>query len=132
MEDFGWVVDNFSIIASVSAILIAAASFLWSKRTHDLAPKRDVLKRLFGSRHLLTDAMKEYRSIGEPFIALNEIAIAFRSDHLVIQALKRYFVTTGVEELTQLIREMAQAAGSNLDDFSDDFLETPFAPNSAK
>lgn len=40
-----------------AAVVIAVASFLCIYRFHIFAPKRDVLRRLLGSRYLLTDAM---------------------------------------------------------------------------
>ena len=121
-------IGSWGLVASIAAIVIAAASFWWTRRTHILAPKRDVLRRLLGSRHLLTDAMAQHRGPGEPYIALNEIAIAYCRDKEVVRALERYFVEKSVVNLKILIREMAKAAGSSLDEFDDDFLETPFTP----
>lgn len=40
----------------------------------------------------------------------------------------RYFMEKSVFNLKILIREMAKAAGSSLDEFDDDFLEKPFTP----
>ena len=127
-----FIADNFSILASVSAVLISAASLLWSRSRHILAPKRDVLRRLLGTRHLLTNAMVSYRDPGEPFIALNEVAIVYCSDKKVCSALKQYFATKSTKNLVLLIRKMAKAARANLNSFDDDFVETPFAPNVSK
>lgn len=122
-------VNDWGLIASVVAVAIAAASLWWTRRSHVLAPKRDVLRRLLGSRHLLTDAMAHHRGPGEPYTALNEIAVAYYSDENVVRALKRYFAEKTVGNLKTLIREMAKAARSSLDKFDDDFLETPFTPS---
>ena len=105
-------IGSWGLVASVAAIVIAAASFWWTRRTHILAPKRDFLRRLLGSRHLLTNKMAQHRGPGEPYIALNEIAIAYCPDKEVVRALERYFVETSVVNLKILIREMAKAAGS--------------------
>ena len=121
-------VTDWSLIVSVTAVLVAAASFWWAKHTHILAPKRDVLRRLLGSRHLLADAMRDHRGPGEPYIALNEVAVAYYNDEKVVQALKRYFAAKSTVNLIKLLREMANAAHSSLDKFDDDFLETPFTP----
>ena len=122
----------WALIASVAAVAIAAASFWWTRRTHILAPKRDVLRRLLGNRHILTDSMAGHRGAGEPYIALNEIAVAYYRDKEVFRALQRYFAEKSVMNLKTLIREMAKAADSSLDDFDDDFLETPFTPGGGK
>ena len=119
---------DWSLIGSVGAVVIAAASFLWTWRSHILAPKRDVLRRLLGSRHLLTDAMACHRGPGEPYVALNEIAVTYRRDKCVVRALKDYFAESSVVNLKTLLREMAKAARSSLDGFDDEFLEAPFAP----
>ena len=123
---------DWSLIGSVGAVVIAAASFLWTWRSHILAPKRDVLRRLLGSRHLLTDAMARLRGPGEPYVALNEIAVTYRRDESVVQALKHYFMESSVVNLKTLIREMAKAARCSLDGFDDEFLETPFAPSGSE
>ena len=125
-------IGSWSLVAAVAAVVIAAASFLWSRRIHILAPKRDVLRRLLGSRHLLTDTMVQHRGPGEPYIALNEIAIAYCRDKKVVRALERYFVERSVVNLKILIREMAKAADSSLDEFDDEFLETPFTPGEGR
>lgn len=125
-------VTDLGLIASVVAVAIAAASLWWTWRSNVLAPKRDVLRRLLGSRHLLTDAMAQHRGPGEPYIALNEIAVAYFSDGNVVRALKRYFAEKSVGNLKMLIREMAKAAHSSLDNFDDDFLETPFTPSGGR
>lgn len=122
-------VTDWSLFVSFTAVLVAAASFWWARHTHILAPKRDVLRRLLGSRHLLTDAMAHHRGPGEPYIALNEIAVAYFSDEKVVQGLKCYFAEKSVVNLKTLIREMAKAARSSLDKFDDNFLETPFVPS---
>ena len=122
-------VSDWGLIVSFVAVAIAAASLWWSRRSNVLAPKRDVLRRLLGSRHLLTDAMANHRGPGEPYIALNEIAVAYYSDENVVRALKRYFAEKSVGNLKMLIREMSKAARSSLDKFDDDFLETPFTPS---
>ena len=119
---------GWGLVASGAAVVIAAVSFFWTWRTHVLAPKRDVLRRLLGSRHLLTDAMAHHRGPGEPYIALNEVAVAYYRDKEVVRALKRYFTEKSIMSLKILIREMAKAASSSLDEFDDDFLETPFTP----
>jgi len=121
-------ITDWSLYVSITAAIFAAASFLWTRHTHILAPKRDVLRRLLGSRHMLTGAMTDYRGPGEPYIALNEIAVAYYKDDKVVQALKRYFAAKSGANLIMLIREMAQAARSNLDQFDDNFLEAPFTP----
>lgn len=121
-------VTDWSLIGSGAAVLIAAASFWWTRRTHILAPKRDVLRRLLGSRHLLTDAMASHRGPGEPYVALNEIAVAYYRDENVVRALKCYSAEKNVANLNTLIREMARAARSNLDKFDDNFLKKPFVP----
>lgn len=123
---------SWGLIASVAAVGIAAVSLWWTRRTHILAPKRDVLRRLLGNRHILTDSMASRRGAGEPFIALNEIVVAYYRDKEVVRALQRYFAERSVMNLNALIREMAKAAGSSLDDFDDDFLETPFTPGGGK
>lgn len=76
--------------------------------------------------------MARHRGPGEPYIALNEIAVAYHRDKKVVQTLKRYFAEKTFVNLKTLIREMAKAAGSNLDEFDDDFLETPFTPGEGK
>lgn len=128
MECDQGIVTDWSLIASVAAVTIAAASLWWTRRTHILAPKRDVLRRLLGSRHILTNSMAHHRGPGEPYIALNEIAVAYHRDKEVVRVLQRYFAEKSVVNLKALIREMAKAAGSSLDDFDDDYLETPFTP----
>ena len=122
-------VTDWSLWVSVIAVFVAVASILWARYTHIVAPKRDVLRRLLGSRHLLTDAMKHRREPGEPYIALNEIAVAFYKDDEVVQALKRYSAAKSNANLIVLIREMAKAAYSSLDKFDDNFLMTPFTLN---
>ena len=62
-----------------------------------LAPKRDMPGRLPGSRQLLTDAMARHRGSGEPYVALNEIAVACRRHERVVRALKDCFVEKRVE-----------------------------------
>lgn len=124
--------DQFAVVASLAAVVIAATSFWWTRHTHILAPKRDVLRRLLGSRHLLTKAMEDHRGPGEPYIALNEIAVAYYGDSKVVEALKRYFEDKSPVNLKMLIREMAKAACSSLDSFGDEFLETPFTPGGSQ
>ena len=115
-------VTDWGLIASVVAVGIAAAGLWWTRRSNVLSPKRHVLRRLLGSRHLLTDAMAHHRGPGEPYTALNESAVAYYSNESVVRALKRYFAERSVGNLKMLIREMAKAARSSLDKFDDDFL----------
>ncbi len=122
-------VTDWGLIASGTAVTIAAVSLWWTRRTHILAPKRDVLRRLLGSRHLLTAAMASHRGPGEPFVALNEVAVAYYGDDNVVRALKCYFAEKTAVNLKTLIREMAKAARSSLDKFDDNFLENPFVPS---
>ena len=109
-------------------MVIAAASFLWTWHSHTLAPKRDVPGRLPSSRHLLTEEMAHHRWPGEPYVALNEIAVACRRDKRVVEALKSYFRKYSGANQKTLICEMAKAAGSSPNGFDDEFLETPFVP----
>ena len=76
--------------------------------------------------------MANHRGPGEPYIALNEIAVAYYRDKEVVHALQRYFSEKSVVNLKTLIREMAKAARSSLDKFDDDFLETPLTPGGGK
>lgn len=130
MEYIQPTINYGSLFISVIAVLIAGASHRWTRRTHVLAPKRDVLRRLLGGRHLLTDAMSDHRGPGEPYIALNEIVITYSGDPEVIGALKRYSKETSIVNLKILIRKMAKAAGSSLDNFNDDLLDITFRPSS--
>ena len=49
MESDQSIVTHWGLIVSAAALAIAVASFWWTKRTHILAPKRDVLRRLLGN-----------------------------------------------------------------------------------
>ena len=128
MKCYQSVMADWGLIVSVAALSIAAASFWSTRRMHILAPKRDVLRRLLGNRHLLTKAMVDSLGPGEPFIALNEIPVVYNRDVGVVRALKIYFVEKSNGNLNKLIREMGKAAHYKLDTFDDNFLETPFIP----
>lgn len=75
------------IVGILLGALISAVVSAYLYRKYDkLKQKRDVLTRLVGNRHFLTDP--ENPNDTEPFISLNEICIVFAGSPSVIAAVK--------------------------------------------
>lgn len=118
------------IVPLFSGIAGVVISALYYRRYDRKKLKRDVLSRFVGNRHFLT---KEHTSEGEPFIALNEVFVVYADSPAVIAALKKMHEELQqpdrlVDNVVTLIKAMAKAAGVQLKDLNDSFIEKPFTP----
>ena len=118
------------LLALLSGLAGAVITQMWHDSRENVQIKRDVLRRVAGTRYLLTQPGLVLRS-GEPFVALNEAFIVFAEDPEVMAALEA--LRTGrdrsAENVVALIKRMAAAANVpvNLDDA---FIIEPFTPKS--
>ena len=121
------------------ALVVSIASLWWARRRYILEGKRDVLRRLMGSAHVLTVGAQnlvqsrlqigDLTLLGEPYISLNEAAFIFAEDADVVDKLnvfKRNVSQT--DNVIPLLRAMAKASGTNLSAFTDEYFRFPFAP----
>ena len=92
--------------------------------------RRDVLRKLAGSRYLLTTQFKG--KDGTFWIALNEIGIAYMDDDQVMHELRAFEdkVSRGFRshDLVPLMRAMAAAAKLPAASLDEQLIEYPFAP----
>lgn len=127
MEEMAIVIASIGGVAAAFSAYIAHRSHQYAREIYKLHPKRDVLRRLVGSSHLLTPAMAGYGSKAEPLTALNEAVAVFANDATVVEKLLDFKRNAGRSELlVPLFRAMADSAEVNLEPFDDDFLITPF------
>ena len=118
------------LVASLLSGLVAVLVTLFVRARQDQREiKRDVLRRLAGTRYLLTRRGQVLPS-GEPFVALNEVFVVFADEPDVLNALERLRKDGGesnAENIVALIKRMAAAAEVpvNLDDA---FIRNPFTP----
>ena len=134
MKRFGIFATNVLLAGLLAAALNPVISSWLDQRHYQLEWKRDVFTRVVGNRHFLTDTCKGISS-GEPFIALNEVILAFDDSPPVIFALKKYHeelklsgLGRNTNNLVTLIKTMAKASAIRLDDLNDVFLIHPFTP----
>ena len=94
--------------------------------------QRDVLRRVAGNRHVMTETCTGIHSSGEPFVALNEAFLSFADEPDVLEALEALWEDGDSDErdnerVVALIKRMATAAGISIV-MDDAFLDRPFAP----
>ena len=115
-----------SLVSGLIGVVVVISVGAWLDQREI---KRDVLRRLAGSRYVLGENGRCIQPNGEPFVALNEAFIVFANEPEVLEALEA--LRTGGdrddENIVALIKRMAAAASVpvNLDDA---FIVRPFAP----
>ncbi len=121
------------ISALLSGLLATCVSFYLNSQHTKFEIKRDVLRRFVGNRYVLTGQFRE--SKGEPFIALNEVFVAYAEHPQVISALRKMHEELGQTErlpdnIVSLIKAMAKAAKVSIRELelNDDFIMRPFVP----
>ena len=122
-------VATIGVVAAVVSALSAVESHRAAGRIYLLQPKRDVLRRLAGSLHVL-NLMKsgQVKPEGEPLLALNEATAVFAKDSEVTDILKELKSGADYSKLmAPLVRAMATASELNLDLFENEFLLRPFS-----
>ena len=96
------------------------------QRVSDL--RQDVLHRLIAYRYLLTD-LKRFDPKGEPFIAINEVPVAFCGCGEVIEAWKDYRkIGYSIIKLFDLVQTMAKELKLDLSALDRDTFENPATP----
>jgi len=115
---------------------MSAALLTWrlNRRERDLALKRDVLRRIFGYRFVLTGHPDRLQlQGGEPFVALNEAWIVFSKCPEVVRALERMHrgLSQGSlrDDLVTLTKAMAKNCDLPSGGFNDRYFVYPFAPS---
>ena len=92
--------------------------------------RRDILRRLAGHRYLLTPGFAGQD--GEVWVALNEVAVAFVDDELVMKALSKFQCKVErrfcANDLFQLMSAMAEAAELPSESLDTAQIENPFVP----
>ena len=126
---------SIAIFSSLGGGLVAGGVVAWiaqtlSDKAEQLRIRREVLRKLAGHRYALTPKFKG--SDGEIWVALNEIAVAFAEHEKVMAALDQFQndVKQGfkAEHLSQLIREMTNAAKLPVASLDATRIENPFTP----
>ncbi len=114
------------VVALISGLIGAALTLYVQAQLDERSVKRDVLRRVAGNRHVLTQRVPLPPS-GEPFVALNEAFIVFANHPEVLTALEN--LRTGgnrdAENVVALIKRMATASGVDIG-LDDAFIDTPF------
>ena len=110
-----------------AACLVPLINSWLEKKRYRRQWKRDVLARLVGYRYLLVPPWVT-RNSSEPYIALNQVVVAFDDSPPVITALNKFHEDRNNNNLVTLIRLMAKSSGVRLDGLKDDFLTRPLNP----
>lgn len=127
----------FTAISTLVSALAGVGVASWlTKRAAKLSQRRDVLSRLVGNRFVLTSSSGSDVDItqGEPFVALNEVCIAYADDRKVIRALEKMLDEINDEarmshNLKSLIEEMTRSAKVPIrSKVHDGFFLKPFTP----
>ena len=118
------------LLTSSVLTVVSLFSAWWSYRRYQLAPKRDTLRRLVGSRYMVVAPRTATlaRTYHEFYTALNEVPIVFNRDDHVIDLAARFSRDPESQSLVALIRAMAVAAKVGMDRVDDRFLYEPLSP----
>ena len=113
------------LFSGVTAVIVSQWMIRYSENR---ALRREVLQRVLGNRFRLTPILQQEKQRGEPYIALNEIAVVFSKYNDVIEAVNKYHSCMNNKMLLELIRKMAKRAGVSTKKLDDNFLKRPFTP----
>lgn len=133
------VLEFFYMLSSLAPVFMSFATLLFLMQSQNRQWEReerlvrlDILRRIFGNRHRLTNNLT---SENEPFIALNESWIVYAKYPNVLNALSqmhREIQVKGrlVPNIIFVMKEMAKATNTPIDEIPHDVYERPFAPPS--
>ena len=119
------------VLSGLLASLLTLGISTWFYLRHEKRTEKfKVLRKLAGTRYILTEKPSSPEAQTEFFRTLNEAYVVFHSSAPVVEKLKDFhrFPDRTAENIVELLNSIAKDLGVDKALIDDEFLKTPFVP----